>query len=825
MDEKLNKLREEAEKILNQSISQKDDIPLSEFNRIIHDLKVYQIELEVQNEELRNTQKLLEDSRNQYAQLYNDAPAGYVTLDENSIVLQANQTFANMINKDMRQIINFSFSEFIEYEDSNIFNSRFNAFFKKPEGKNMELKLYKKNGKSFYTRISGKLIYKHSIQNLELKQAKLFLIITDITVQKLAELELKNKELQNRKLSDELESILDHIPGLVFYKDNKNNFIRVNKYYADAHNKNKNELVNTNLADLYPAPVAEKYYQDDLSVINSGIAKLNIEEEWDTTEGLKWVSTSKIPFKNANEEIIGIIGISMDITNRRKADEKIRKLSQAVEQSPVSVVITNLDGNIEYVNPKFVSITGYTFEEVLGNNPRVLKSGEQSEDFYKELWVNITNGKVWKGEFRNKKKNGDFYWESASISPIKTDEGIVTHFIAVKEDITDRKLAEEEIKLKNEELQLLNATKDKFFSIIAHDLKSPFNSIIGFSEALVEQVKNADHSGIEKYAGIINQSSYRAMNLLTNLMEWAKSQTGRMEFNPESFKINDIISETIILFEEIAGQKLITIKAELPDNYTVSADKAMVSTILRNLISNAVKFTKQGGELCISTTLSKQKVIISVKDNGVGIPSENIEKLFRIDESYSTYGTNKEIGTGLGLILCKEFIDKHAEKIWVESELTIGTCFYFTLSSNTENEEKTMLQNEFSIEKTHIHSKGLKILIAEDDEISEKLITTLISKISSEILIAGTGKEAVEICRNNPDIDLILMDIKMPDINGYEASRQIRKFNKDVIIIAQSAFGLTGDREKAIEAGCNEYISKPIKKIILFEKIENYFKL
>lgn len=233
---------------------------------------------------------------------------------------------------------------------------------------------------------------------------------------------------------------------------------------------------------------------------------------------------------------------------------------------------------------------------------------------------------------------------------------------------------------KNRDLEKLNAEKDKFFSIIAHDLKSPFNSIVGLSEMLVDQISKKDYDGIEKYARIILQSSHRAMNLLMNLMEWAQSQTGRMEPNPESFDLIEFIHDITPLFEDIAGQKGITIKKELPQKATVFADQAMINTVLRNLISNAIKFTRQGGEIILSVTKNENKCTVSVKDNGIGIPKERVEKLFRIEESESTAGTANEKGTGLGLILCKEFIEKHDEKIWVESEEGKGSTFYFSLS-------------------------------------------------------------------------------------------------------------------------------------------------
>lgn len=236
------------------------------------------------------------------------------------------------------------------------------------------------------------------------------------------------------------------------------------------------------------------------------------------------------------------------------------------------------------------------------------------------------------------------------------------------------------IEIKNLELQKLNAEKNKFLSIIAHDLRSPFNAIIGFSELLVKNANNTDFENVAKYAEIIMNSSKKAMNLLTNLTEWSLSQTGRMNFNPEYFGIDDLIDKTLVLFSDIAAHKSIRIEKELFSGKKVYADKQMINTIVRNLISNAIKFTPCGGSIKIQSKLNQNKVEISIKDSGVGLSKSAIEKLFHIDANISSPGTQNEQGTGLGLILCKEFIDKHKEKIWVESEPGKGSVFYFTLS-------------------------------------------------------------------------------------------------------------------------------------------------
>jgi two-component system, sensor histidine kinase and response regulator len=252
-------------------------------------------------------------------------------------------------------------------------------------------------------------------------------------------------------------------------------------------------------------------------------------------------------------------------------------------------------------------------------------------------------------------------------------------------ELAQDKLRDKEIiEYQNEELRKLNATKDKFFSIIAHDLRSPFNSIIGFSQILMDEVQKMDRDKIEKMAQIINKSSRSALDLLMNLIEWSLSQSGRIEFHPEVITIADAVMEVAPVFAPAAKQKDISVKTEIPFNLTAYADEVLLGTIIRNLISNAIKFTPAGGEITLSAKNQMNEVIVSVSDSGIGIPKDKIEKLFSIDKNVSTEGTDKEKGTGLGLILCREFVEKHGGRIWAESPSNgqrdgRGSTFSFSL--------------------------------------------------------------------------------------------------------------------------------------------------
>ena len=275
--------------------------------------------------------------------------------------------------------------------------------------------------------------------------------------------------------------------------------------------------------------------------------------------------------------------------------------------------------------------------------------------------------------------DGTLIWLSTSKMPLFDYKGQITGTFGVSKDITIQKGNEELLKSNEIRLRELNATKDKFFSIIAHDLKNPFNAIIGFSDILADQVREKDYEGVEEYAEIIQSSSQRAMSLLSNLLEWSRAQTGRLNFDPLQFDLVSLINEITLFSDDSARQKSITVTRELPHHALVTADKAMIGTILRNLLSNSIKFTNYGGQISIKLDHSQKGFTVSVSDNGVGIDKKDQEKLFRIDKSHTTTGTQQEMGTGLGLLLCKEFIDLHGGEIGVESEKGKGSSFYFII--------------------------------------------------------------------------------------------------------------------------------------------------
>jgi CheY-like chemotaxis protein len=389
-------------------------------------------------------------------------------------------------------------------------------------------------------------------------------------------------------------------------------------------------------------------------------------------------------------------------------------------------------------------------------------------------------------------------------------------------------LQSQTLQRQSKELQELNATKDKFFSIIAHDLRGPLGGFMGLSEMLADESIPFGPDEKREMSLALSQSARNIYNLLENLLEWSQMQRGRTDFNPQLLSLNDAIAECFKTAVESVRKKDIHFIVEISEQQQVYADTNMLQTIIRNLVSNAIKFTPRNGGVAISVSVAEnQTVVIAVKDTGIGMNGEMISNLFRINVNCSRPGTEGENSTGLGLLLCKEFVEKHGGELWVESEVGNGSSFYFTLPCHPVQKDNSTTNSDFSSAeaagKIAPMFSGLKILIAEDNVNSEKLIRILTKTISSELFEASTGVQAVEVCRKNPDIDLVLMDLKMPVMDGLEATRQIRQFNKNVVIIAQTAFGLLGYREIALEAGCDDYLSKPIQKEELMKVIQKYF--
>jgi signal transduction histidine kinase len=385
-----------------------------------------------------------------------------------------------------------------------------------------------------------------------------------------------------------------------------------------------------------------------------------------------------------------------------------------------------------------------------------------------------------------------------------------------------------EARIKAEESDRL---KSAFLANMSHEIRTPMNGILGFADLL----KTPDLSGDlqQNYIRIIEKSGTRMLNIINNIVDISKIEAGLMKLDINESNVNEQIDFIHTFFKpEMKAKGLqFLIKKALPvGNANVKVDREKLYAILTNLVKNALKYTNHGRiELGYDLVEAHDRASLLqfyIKDTGIGIPKDRQEAIFERFIQADIKDISALQGAGLGLAISKSYVEMMNGNIWVESEEGFGSTFFFTLPySNTEKLgkiEEVSLQNT-PLDHINLPNSSLNILISEDDDISEMLLTKMVHPYAKRILIARTGKEVIELCRNNPDIDLILMDIQMSGMSGYEATREIRLFNNKVVIIAQTAYGLLGDREKALDSGCNDYLSKPILKEELKTAITKYF--
>ncbi|MBW8323519.1 MAG: PAS domain-containing sensor histidine kinase [Prolixibacteraceae bacterium] len=530
----------------------------------------------------------------------------------------------------------------------------------------------KKDGTSFPISLSTSIVQDENGKTLGMVG-----VATDISERKLAEKALQDKEAH-------LSTLVQTIPDLIWLKDVNGVYITCNKMFENFFGASETEIVGKTDYDFVEWELADSFRKNDLNAIAAG--KPTSNEEWITfaSDGhQRLLETIKVPMYDSNGTTLGVLGIGRDITARKQAEERLLeseiKYRTLIESMPDGVYRSTPEGKFVEVNPAMVKLLGYSSkEELMAINIKndLYFNPEDRESLILEL--NPEELDV----YPLKRKDGSAVWVEDHGWYAKDENGNILFHEGISRDVTDRKIAEMQMQKYATELQELNATKDKFFSIIAHDLKTPFNSILGLSEILKEEAKHLDIATIEQYSGIIHSTSKNTFRLLENLLEWARIQQSQILFHPVSVQLKNLVNEVVEFMVEKANSKMIAVINYIPDGMVVYADKDMLKTILRNLISNALKFTSTRGKIEIKAISKGSTIEILVFDTGTGISKDDMAKIFRIDSNFTKDGTENEKGTGLGLLLCKEFVEKHGGKIWVESEVGKGSTFIFTLSQD-----------------------------------------------------------------------------------------------------------------------------------------------
>lgn len=496
-----------------------------------------------------------------------------------------------------------------------------------------------------------------------------------------AEHSLREKSKRHREMLDLIANNTDNIIFLLKVEgENQYRYQYINDRFFQETGFKKDDYLGRLVSDV----AQEDELSMDFKKYKEAIAQKKTtlwEEHKPNSNGLKAGLVSLTPIFDRDHNCTYLVGHIADISQRVRAEQALREkegaLETIIENMPFAVFAHDLNGNVVMVNKTAEAYTGYARNELQRMNVTQIDPGIRTRNDIDNIWKKLQYGGVTQLKSTHLKKDGTSYPVELSITAILL-KGKPT-ILGMAKDISERLKAENALKESEKQLRNANATKDKFFSIIAHDLRNPFNSLVGISELLLGNVREKGYEDIDKFASVLYDTAIQGTNLLDNLLTWSRSQSGTIRFQPRKVSIQEILEDSVSLLENMASEKQITLDYTAPSDQIAFGDRDMLRTIIRNLVTNALKFTDRGGKVEIYTEQYKHYYKLTVKDNGVGMEREISEKLFKLGENISTKGTQDEHGTGLGLILCKEFTDRHGGQIGVESEPGVGSTFWFTI--------------------------------------------------------------------------------------------------------------------------------------------------
>lgn len=495
----------------------------------------------------------------------------------------------------------------------------------------------------------------------------------------------KNFDISNNPLF----KILDYFPQSISVKDINLRYILVNKSTLKRFGlSNDKEILGKTDYTFYNRNFADFLTAQENKILESAqpIIELEQKEQW-IDNSITYSLVSKIPLTDSNGKTNGILTILTDITKQKEAEnalaDNLNFLEVLVNTLQVSIFYTDKDRLFQGCNDDFCNLVMKERNEIIGKYSENIFSPSSSETLNRCFDSLISSEKIHSFEMNLEMKNGKVVETLVQLAYFRNFNNDIVGYIGCIIDIQNQKATEKKLENYAEELKKINASKDKFFSIIAHDLKNPFITLLGLTEALLEDYYEMEDEEILEYISQLRKTSKNTYHLLENLLQWSRAQTGRLKYDPSNFNVFSITEEILSQISTQSLSKKISIVNQISPATTAFADREMIKTVLRNLLTNAIKFTPEQGNIFVQDFIEKDWITISVKDTGVGIQVDMIPQMFSIERNFTTPGTKNEEGTGLGLILCKEFVEKNGGKIWVESIWDEGSTFYFTLPKSS----------------------------------------------------------------------------------------------------------------------------------------------
>lgn len=769
------------------------------------EIEALKIELKLKNEELDLATNKTKVDASSYLKLYDFAPIGYFKLNTDGFIKEVNKYGAILLGQSISNIIGNNFKMLIATESRREFNDFFEKLVKKNKHQSCEVRLSLNNIKTKFVHIA--CVY---MQNEE----EYFFNVIDISKHKKIEKSLKNLEHEN-------EAILNVFKYIVFRINKEGVILNYRASQEELLYADPKSFINQKFSSVLPDDVAKLFHDAiEYSIQEKKVTLLEYSLLLDSVE--HFFEAQIIPLDT--NEVISFIN---DITSRKKTELELIQAKIKAEESEIRFkalhnasfggIAIHDKGLILECNQGLSELTGYSFEELIGMDGFNLIAEKSIKNVMHKIETNYEKAY----EVFGLRKNGEEFPVrlEARVIPYK---GKIVRCVEFR-DITEQKLAEIELLSAKEKAEESDRLKSSFLANMSHEIRTPMNGILGFAELLKEP--NLSGSKQSEYISIIEESGERMLNIINDIISISKIESGAVEINTEESNINEQIEYVYNFFlpeVESKGIKLSFDNSFCNEEALLITDREKVFSILMNLVKNAIKHTEEGF-IKFGYTKKDDFLEFFVKDSGIGIPEDRIEAIFK--RFIQADITNKRAlqGAGLGLSISKAYVEILGGQIWAESKIGIGSTFYFTLP-HVKELSTTKQANEIQHSNFGSLSRKLKILVAEDDKISTLLIGHIVKKIAREVIYAKNGEEAVLAFKNNPDIDLILMDMQMPILNGNEATQEIRKTNSNVIIFAQTANILSNENEGMLKAGCNEIIIKPFQGNEFNKLIYKYFK-
>ncbi|NVO12222.1 MAG: PAS domain S-box protein [Bacteroidales bacterium] len=641
------------------------------------------------------------------------------------------------------------------------------------------------------------VIYKRSLRNL--KQ-----IISD-------ENELLLSEKRFKGMAHHINS------GLIMIENKK--IVFFNKKICEIFGLSEDEINSFSIYDFLMPEEKERFRMltENSITNNNPIKEINL---WiKSKDGKKKFIISRFSYERRDNIDYTYI-LTSDITEKKEIEIRIKSLSETIDQSPDTIVITDLQGNITYVNRQFVETTGYSIEEVMGQNPKILKSDKMHPSVYIDLWKTITEGKIWEGELLNKKKNGELFWEQTIVFPVRNDSNEIVNYSAIKTNLTRLKYLENELKQAKEQAKISDNIKTTFLNNISHEVRTPLTAIEGFSNLLKEELLHSDEAF--EYLMAIHKNSEILLKLFQDIIDYSTIESGAIQFNKNEINIYTLFRKIVSKYNtNIATEinkpiELVIDKEKSYEQVIINTDKKRFSQIIDILLSNAIKYTNDG-HINIGFNIDYENIVFYIKDTGIGIPPDEYKVIF---DSF-THGNNMYVslhkGTGLGLNIANRLLQLMGGRLWFESEENKGTIFYFSLPSiDVKNYSiNNLVVDEFLYPNL---LEGKKIIIAEDNDENFLYLKSMLGFDTPDISWVKTGNEVLSLLEKKTiNYDLILMNVNMPIIDGFNTSRTIKTIsnNTPLIGMASSNHFVNEEDIKTFDT----ILYKPFPKNILFKKI------